>query len=151
MTDYTPALTLSMATLAVAAALGLMLGLEGHDLLLLPSLGGGLLLSLLIAQYPNSLLSGKVAAEGPTQTVTPTAPPPHQVAQAQTFIIQYFRIRRGARVVIRTTTVTARSSASAFEWVKSNSGRWPADTGALRILDDSGGTLLQWTVPRDHV
>lgn len=66
-----------------------------------------------------------------------------------TFLIQFVRIRRGARVVIRTVTVDAEDSHAALARAISCIGtrRWPVNTDALRVMNDGGRTLLDWNMP----
>jgi hypothetical protein len=66
-----------------------------------------------------------------------------------TFLIQFVRIRRGARVVIRTVSVEAEDSRAALAWATGLLGtrRWPMNTDALRVMDDGGRTLLDWSMP----
>ena len=66
-----------------------------------------------------------------------------------TFLIQFIRIRRGAQVVIRTATVEAEDSRGALARATSliGSSRWPVNTDAVRVMDDGGRTLLDWSMP----
>lgn len=67
-----------------------------------------------------------------------------------TFLVQFSRIRRGAREVIRTVTVAAGDSSAALARARSCIGTsrlWPVKTDALRVMDDGGRTLLDWDVP----
>jgi hypothetical protein len=66
-----------------------------------------------------------------------------------TFIIQFIRTRRGARVVIRTISLEASDSSAALAHTTSliGSSRWPANTDAVRVMDDAGRTLLDWSMP----
>jgi hypothetical protein len=67
-----------------------------------------------------------------------------------TFLLQFIRIRHGVRVVTRTVTVEARDSnaalARATSWI-ATSHLWPVNTDALRLMDDGGRTLLDWSMP----
>jgi hypothetical protein len=70
-----------------------------------------------------------------------------------TFLIQFVRTRRGARVVIRTVRVEAEDSRAALSYITDGMGtsRWPVNTDAVRVMDDGGRTLLDWSVPApDH-
>lgn len=65
------------------------------------------------------------------------------------FLVQFKRIRRGVPEVIGTLPIAAADSAAALALVQSLAGkrRWPTRTDALRLMDDSGRTLHDWTVP----
>ena len=66
-----------------------------------------------------------------------------------TFVVQFKRLRRGAPEVIRTLPVATIDGAAALAYAKSLVGtrHWPIQTDALRVMDDRGRTLLDWTVP----
>ena len=66
-----------------------------------------------------------------------------------TFLVQFKRLRRGVPEVIRTLPITAIDGAAALAYAKSLVGtrHWPGQTDALRVMDDRGRTLLEWTVP----
>jgi hypothetical protein len=66
-----------------------------------------------------------------------------------TFLIQFKRFRRGVPEVIRTLPITAIDGAAALTFARSLAGmkHWPIRTDALRVMDDGGRTLLDWTVP----
>jgi hypothetical protein len=66
-----------------------------------------------------------------------------------TFLVQFKRFRRGIPEVIRTLPLASVDGAAALACAKSLAGtrRWPARTDALRVMDDGGRTLLDWTVP----
>jgi len=66
-----------------------------------------------------------------------------------TFLIQFKRFRRGVPEVIGTLPIAATDGPSALAFARSLAGmrRWPTRTDALRVMDDSGRTLLDWTVP----
>jgi hypothetical protein len=68
---------------------------------------------------------------------------------AMTFLIQFKRFRRGVPEVIGTLPIAAADGPAALAFARSLSGmrRWPTRTDALRVMDDSGRTLLDWTVP----
>jgi hypothetical protein len=68
---------------------------------------------------------------------------------AMTFLIQFKRFRRGVPEVIGTLPIAAADGAAALASARSLAGmrRWPARTDALRVMDDGGRTLLDWTVP----
>jgi hypothetical protein len=67
---------------------------------------------------------------------------------AMTFLIQFKRFRRGVPEVIGTLPIAAADGAAAFAFARSPAGmrRWPSRTDALRVMDDGGRTLLDWTV-----
>jgi hypothetical protein len=64
------------------------------------------------------------------------------------FLIQFIRFRRGVREVIRTLSVEAADGHAALARVRSRVGTstWPMNTDALRVMDDGGRTVLDWTV-----
>ncbi|GEO16634.1 hypothetical protein [Microvirga aerophila] len=66
-----------------------------------------------------------------------------------TFLIQFKRFRRGVPEVIGTLPIAAADGAAALAFAQSLGGmrRWPARTDALRVMDDGGRILLDWTVP----
>jgi len=66
-----------------------------------------------------------------------------------TFLVQFKRFRRGVPEVIRTLSLSTIDGAAAMTFARSLAGtrHWPPRTNALRIMDDSGRTLLDWTVP----
>ena len=66
-----------------------------------------------------------------------------------TYMVQFRRLRRGVPEVIGTLPIAAADGASALAFARSPAGkrRWPARTDALRVMDDGGRTLLDWTVP----
>jgi hypothetical protein len=66
-----------------------------------------------------------------------------------TFLIQFKRFRRGVPEVIGTLPITAIDGAAALAFARSLAGmkHWPIRTDALRVMDDGGRTLLDWTVP----
>ncbi len=66
-----------------------------------------------------------------------------------TFLIQFKRFRRGVPEVIGTLPIAAADGAAALAFARSLAGlrRWPTRTDALRVMDDGGRTLLDWTVP----
>ena len=68
---------------------------------------------------------------------------------AMTFLIQFKRFRRGVPEVIGTLPIAAADGAAALAFARSLAGmrRWPPRTDALRVMDDGGRTLLDWTVP----
>ena len=68
---------------------------------------------------------------------------------AVTFLVQFKRLRRGVPEVIRTLSLSTIDGAAALAFARSLAGtrHWPARTGALRVMDDGGRTLLDWTVP----
>jgi len=67
---------------------------------------------------------------------------------AMTFLIQFKRFRRGVPEVIGTLPIAAADGAAALAFARSPAGmrRWPSRTDALRVMDDGGRTLLDWTV-----
>ena len=68
---------------------------------------------------------------------------------AVTFLVQFMRFRRGVPEVIRTLSFATVDGAAALTFARSLAGtrHWPARTSALRVMDDGGRTLLDWTVP----
>ena len=66
-----------------------------------------------------------------------------------TFLVQFKRLRRGVPEVIRTMSFAAVDGAAALAHAKGLAGTryWPVRTEALRVMDDGGRTLLDWTVP----
>jgi len=66
-----------------------------------------------------------------------------------TFLVQFKRYRRGVLEVIGTLPVAAADGAAALAFAQSPAGmrRWPVRTDALRVMDDGGRTLFDWTVP----
>jgi hypothetical protein len=68
---------------------------------------------------------------------------------AMRYLIQFKRFRRGVPEVIGTLPIAAADGAAAFAFARSPAGkrRWPTRTDALRVMDDGGRTLLDWTVP----
>ena len=66
-----------------------------------------------------------------------------------TFLVQFKRYRRGVSEVIGTLPIAATDGAAALAFTQSLAGmrRWPPRTNALRVMDDGGRTLLDWTVP----
>ena len=66
-----------------------------------------------------------------------------------TFLVQFKRFRRGVPEVIGTLPIAAADGAAALAFARSLAGmrRWPARTDALRVMDEGGRTLLDWTVP----
>src|SRR5829696_4754370 len=66
-----------------------------------------------------------------------------------TFLVQFKRFRRGVPEVIRTLSLSTIDGAAALAFTKSLAGtrHWPPRTDALRVMDDGGRTLLDWTVP----
>ena len=65
------------------------------------------------------------------------------------FIVQFKRLRRGVPEVIRELHVPSVDGAAALAAAQGIVGtrHWPVRTGALRVMDDGGHTLLDWTVP----
>lgn len=65
------------------------------------------------------------------------------------FLVQFERFRRGVPEVIGTLPIVAADGAAALAFVRSLAGmrRWPPRTDALRVMDDGGRTLLDWTAP----
>jgi hypothetical protein len=68
---------------------------------------------------------------------------------AMTFLIQFKRFRRGVPEVIGTLPIAAADGPAALAFARSLAGmrRWPSRTDALRVMDDGGRILLDWTVP----
>ncbi len=65
------------------------------------------------------------------------------------FLVQFKRYRRGVPEVIGTLPISATDGAAALAFAQSLAGmrRWPPRTDALRVMDEGGRTLLDWTVP----
>jgi hypothetical protein len=65
------------------------------------------------------------------------------------FLVQFKRYRRGVLEVIGTLPMAAADGAAALALARSPTGtrRWPPRTDALRVMDEGGRTLLDWTVP----
>ena len=65
------------------------------------------------------------------------------------FLVQFKRFRRGVPEVIRTLSISSVDGAAALAFARSLAGtrHWPTRTNALRVMDDSGRTLLDWVVP----
>jgi hypothetical protein len=65
------------------------------------------------------------------------------------FLVQFKKYRRGVPEVIGTLPIAAADGAAALAFAQSLVGmrRWPARTDALRLMDDEGHTLFDWTVP----
>ena len=65
------------------------------------------------------------------------------------FLAQFKKYRRGVPDVIGTLPIVATDGAAALGLAQSLAGmsRWPPRTDALRIMDESGRTLFDWTVP----
>ena len=65
------------------------------------------------------------------------------------FLVQFKRYRRGVPEVIGTLPIAATDGAAALVLAQSLAGvrRWPPRTDALRVMDEGGRTLLDWTVP----
>ena len=66
-----------------------------------------------------------------------------------TFIVQFRRLRRGVPEVIRELHIPSVDGAAALAAAQGIVGtrHWPVRTDALRVMDDGGRTLLDWTVP----
>jgi hypothetical protein len=66
-----------------------------------------------------------------------------------TFLVQFKRYRRGVLEVIQTLPIAAINGTAALAFARSPAGmrHWPTRTDALRVMDDGGRTLLDWTVP----
>ena len=65
------------------------------------------------------------------------------------FFVQFIRFRRGVPEAIRTMPIDADDCEAALARVIAHvgTGTWPMNTEALRVMDDGGRTMLQWTVP----
>ena len=65
------------------------------------------------------------------------------------FLIQFRRIRRGIPEVVRTIPLAAADRAAALTRARNLIGSrfWPPRTDSLRVMDDGGRTLIDWTVP----
>jgi hypothetical protein len=66
-----------------------------------------------------------------------------------TFLVQFKRLRRGVPEVIRTLHLETVDGSAALARVQSLAGthHWPIGTDALRLMDDTGRTRCDWTVP----
>jgi hypothetical protein len=65
-----------------------------------------------------------------------------------TFLVQFKRLRRGVPEVIRTLECRSVDAAAALAHARSLAGtrHWPSQTDALRVMDDGGRTLIDWSV-----
>jgi len=65
------------------------------------------------------------------------------------FLVQFKKYRRGVPEVIGTLPIAATDGAAALAFAQGPAGmrRWPPRTDALRVMDEGGRTLLDWTVP----
>jgi hypothetical protein len=68
---------------------------------------------------------------------------------AMKFLVQFKKYRRGVPEVIGTLPISATDGAAALAFAQSLAGmrRWPPRTDALRVMDEGGRRLLDWTVP----
>jgi hypothetical protein len=69
-----------------------------------------------------------------------------------TFLVQFFRFRRGVPEVIRTLNLAAENAEAALAGAKrvvTASG--PSRTEAIRVMDDGGRTLIDWRIPVETV
>jgi hypothetical protein len=66
-----------------------------------------------------------------------------------TFLVQFIRFRRGMPEPIRTLPFATADAANALARAKElvDRGSYPIRTEALRVMDDGGRTLIDWTVP----
>src|SRR5687768_1517508 len=66
-----------------------------------------------------------------------------------TFLVQFIRFRRGVPEAIRTLSFASADAANALARAKALIGRgsYPVRTEALRVMDNGGRTLVDWTVP----
>ena len=66
-----------------------------------------------------------------------------------TFLVQFRRLRRGVPEVIRTMHLATVDGAAALAYAQGLIGtrHWPVRTDALRVMDEGGRTLIDWTVP----
>lgn len=66
-----------------------------------------------------------------------------------TFLVQFIRFRRGVPEAIRTLSFAAADAADALARAKALIGRgsYPVRTEGLRVMDNGGRTLIDWTVP----
>jgi hypothetical protein len=65
-----------------------------------------------------------------------------------TFVVQFIHFRRGVPEVIRTLNLGSADAAAALARAKPLVTRsWPSRTDAIRVMDDGGRTLIDWTVP----
>ncbi len=65
---------------------------------------------------------------------------------AMTFLVQFKRFPRGVPEVIRTLPIAAIDGAAALAFGRGRAGmkHWPTRTDAVRVMDDSGRTLLTY-------
>ncbi|MET0529835.1 MAG: hypothetical protein ABW003_16135 [Microvirga sp.] len=65
------------------------------------------------------------------------------------FLVQFKRLHRGVPQVIRTLAFDGPDQTAALDGAKRLAGtrHWPVFTDAVRVMDDSGHTLLDWPVP----
>jgi len=65
------------------------------------------------------------------------------------FLVQFKKYRRGVPEVIGTLPIAATDCAAALAFAQSPAGMrlWPPRTDGLRVMDEGGRTLLDWTVP----
>ncbi len=65
------------------------------------------------------------------------------------FHVQFVRFKRGEPEVIRTLSLEAADGCAALARVtdRTGVGTWPMNTAALRVMDHSGRTVLDWMVP----
>ncbi len=65
------------------------------------------------------------------------------------YFVQFIRFRRGVPEPIRTIPVEAEDEEAVLVRVRSRveTGTWPMNTDALRVMDDGGHTVLQWAMP----
>jgi hypothetical protein len=65
-----------------------------------------------------------------------------------TFLVQFFRFRRGVPEVIRTLNLAAQNAEAALAGAKRVvAGSGPSRTEAIRVMDDGGRTLIDWRIP----
>ena len=69
-----------------------------------------------------------------------------------TFLVQFFRFRRGVPEVIRTLNHAAENAEAALAGAKRVvAGSGPSRTEAIRVMDDGGRTLIDWRMPVETV
>jgi len=65
-----------------------------------------------------------------------------------TFLVQFFRLRRGLPDVIRTLNLAAENAVAALAGAKRVvAGSGPSRREAIRVMDDCGRTLIDWRMP----
>jgi len=68
------------------------------------------------------------------------------------FLVQFRRLHRGAIQVIRTLPFNGPDENAALASAKglARTRHWPILTDSSRVMDESGRTLVDWTIPISH-